>query len=98
MTTKPATDAQVEALREYAECGGSAYCSDTLSLIARLDAAEAALATARADALEEAAKVCEAHSWSRDISWWMAITKKEVAATSALECAAAIRALKEKTP
>jgi hypothetical protein len=97
MTTKPATDAQVEALREYAECGGSAYCSDTLSLIARLDAAEAALATARADALEEAARLVEqdVHDPSirldpkrhKSLSDWFAEQR-----------AAAIRALKEKTP
>jgi hypothetical protein len=53
---------------------------------------------ARNEALEEAAEACEGHGWMRDISWWMAITKKEATAEAAIECAAAIRALKEPTP
>ena len=38
---KPATDERIEALREYAQVGGSAYCDDTLAVLARLDAERA---------------------------------------------------------
>jgi len=40
---------------------------------------------------EECAKVCESHSFSRPISWWMNSEKREVSKVSAQECAAAIR-------
>jgi hypothetical protein len=53
---------------------------------------------ARRAALEEAAKVCRTHSWARDISWWVAVTKKEATAEAARECEAAIRALIDREP
>ena len=58
-------------------------------------ALEAVAPAIRAAAMEEAAKIAEEHSWSRDIDWWRNATKKSVSAETALECAAAIRAAKE---
>ncbi len=48
-------------------------------------------AAVRAAERERCAKVCESHSWSRDVDWWREETKKEVSAESARQCAAAIR-------
>ncbi len=69
---------------------------EILSLRTALAASEAKVQAAWNDALEEAAKGCEQHVWMADIEWWMKATKKEVSSKSALECAAAIRALKVK--
>ena len=58
-------------------------------------AIEAVAPAIRAAAMEEAAKIAENHTWTRDIDWWLNATKKSVSAETALECAAAIRAAKE---
>ena len=52
-----------------------------------------AIAQARVQALEEAAKVCESTVWSADIDVWRDMTKKDVSVKSMLACADAIRAL-----
>ena len=91
MTTKPATDAEMleMALRASTKVVGVMAPPDWEERIAAL---EAALATARADALEEAAKVADeyaAGAWSAGVGDY---------AEAAEYLAAQIRALKEPTP
>ena len=52
------------------------------------------LAQVRAEALEEAAKVCESKEIPFDIELWHNSTKKEMTAHTAIALAAAIRRLK----
>ena len=57
------------------------------------DQLQYAIAQARVQALEEAARVCESTVWSADIDVWRDMTKKDVSVKSMLACADAIRAL-----
>ena len=41
---------------------------------------------------EACAKVCETTVWSKDVKWWMQMTKTQVSAEAGHQCAAAIRA------
>lgn len=68
-------------------------------VITALREADARVAEARRQALEEAAQVAENCSKGYDIDWWMTATKKQVSATICLDVAAAIRdlAAKEQT-
>jgi dissimilatory sulfite reductase (desulfoviridin) alpha/beta subunit len=65
--------------------------------LATMDSVRAALTPAlpliRARVVEECAKVAENASYSHEIAWWLAATKKEVAADACHQCAAAIRAM-----
>jgi len=40
----------------------------------------------RARSLREAASICLNHGWSRNIDWWMKITKKQMSVVAVKEC------------
>ena len=76
------------------EIYGGFFGHTTLEHRVNPDRLEAFAALVRAEALEEAAKVCETKEIPFDIELWCNSTKKEMTAYTAIALAAAIRGMK----